>query len=101
MLLGLLPDREEKDPDPAATALTTYLQTVFYLQLRRIGTRLSAIAGDPAKLDLWQRGSALKKKLESLRREAGRPDANLVEILAQYDDELEGLAREFLALSRK
>ena len=101
VLLGLLPDREEKDPDPAATALTTYLQTVFYLQLRRIGTRLSAIAGDPAKLDLWQRGSALKKKLESLRREAGRPDANLVEILAQYDDELEGLAREFLALSRK
>ncbi|MBO7130838.1 MAG: hypothetical protein J6Z50_03615, partial [Fibrobacterales bacterium] len=95
------PAAGERRENAADLALATYLQTVFYLQLRRIGAGLSAISGDPAKLDLWQQGNALQKKLESLRRAAGAPGANLVGILEQYNDELERLAREFVALSRK
>ena len=95
------PAAGERRENAADLALATYLQTVFYLQLRRIGAGLSAISGDPARLDLWQQGNALQKKLESLRRAAGAPGANLVGILEQYNDELERLAREFVALSRK
>ena len=69
--------------------------------LRRIDARLKAIAGDPARLELWLEGNGQKRALENLRREAGRPDADLVGLLARYGEELEAPVREFIVKSKK
>ena len=92
----------EGDADRSEAAVTaTYLQTVLFLQLRRIDARLKAIAGDPARLELWLEGNGQKRALENLRREAGRPDADLVGLLARYGEELEAPVREFIVKSKK